>query len=94
MTKWEYDSCALLGTGDELDRYGQDGWELVTVLMEGKESYARAYFKRAIPDPMPVMVWTYSEKALEREGRKACITVIGILIIACLLTWGLFSLIH
>ncbi|HEY4024379.1 MAG TPA: DUF4177 domain-containing protein [Pseudonocardiaceae bacterium] len=49
MTKWEYATVPLLShaTKQILDNWGEDGWELVTVLPGPTGEQLVAYFKRA-----------------------------------------------
>ena len=52
--KWKY-RVALVADGkeltDELNRFGEDGWSLVTLIpMEDGYNRARAVFKRSEPD--------------------------------------------
>jgi len=48
MTKWEYATVPLLihATKQILDTWGEDGWELVTVLSGPSNEQLVAYFKR------------------------------------------------
>ena len=48
MTKWEYASVPLLihATKQILDQWGEDGWELVTVLPNPSGEQHVAYLKR------------------------------------------------
>ncbi len=48
MTKWEYATVPLLihATKQILDQWGEDGWELVTVLPGPTGDQMVAYFKR------------------------------------------------
>jgi hypothetical protein len=48
MTKWEYVTVPLLihATKAILDQWGEDGWELVTVLPSPSGEQMVAYFKR------------------------------------------------
>lgn len=48
MTKWEYATVPLLihATKAILDQWGEDGWELVTVLPAPSGEQLVAYFKR------------------------------------------------
>ena len=48
MTKWEYQSVALLShaTKQILDGWGEDGWELVSVLPGPTGEQHVAYLKR------------------------------------------------
>jgi hypothetical protein len=48
MTKWEYATIPLLvhATKQILDQWGEDGWELVTVLPGPTGEQLVAYFKR------------------------------------------------
>ncbi|GAA2126126.1 hypothetical protein GCM10009727_15070 [Actinomadura napierensis] len=50
MKKWEYATVPLLvhATKQILDNWGQDGWELVTVLPGPNPENLVAYFKREI----------------------------------------------
>ncbi|MCG7322167.1 MULTISPECIES: DUF4177 domain-containing protein [Arsenicicoccus] len=47
MTTWEYATVPLIvhATKQILDQWGQDGWELVTVLQSGEGNLV-AYLKR------------------------------------------------
>ncbi|HEY3752453.1 MAG TPA: hypothetical protein VGL80_24990 [Pseudonocardiaceae bacterium] len=49
MTKWEYATVPLLihATKAILDQWGEDGWELVTVLPAPSGEQLVAYFKRS-----------------------------------------------
>jgi hypothetical protein len=48
MTKWEYLTAPLLvhNTKAILDTFGEDGWELVTVIPGMNSENLVAYFKR------------------------------------------------
>jgi hypothetical protein len=48
MTKWEYATIPLLihATKQILDQWGEDGWELVTVLAGPSGDQLVAYLKR------------------------------------------------
>ena len=48
MTKWEYATVPLLvhATKQILDTWGEDGWELVTVIPGQSAEQLVAYFKR------------------------------------------------
>jgi hypothetical protein len=48
MTKWEYATVPLLihATKAILDQWGEDGWELVTVLPGASGDQLVAYLKR------------------------------------------------
>jgi hypothetical protein len=48
MQKWEYMTAPLLvhATKQILDNFGQDGWELVTVIPGPNPEQLVAYFKR------------------------------------------------
>ncbi|GAB3996918.1 DUF4177 domain-containing protein [Glycomyces albus] len=48
MEKWEYFTAPLLihNTKQILDTFGEDGWELVTVLPGQNSEQLVAYFKR------------------------------------------------
>lgn len=48
MTKWEYATVPLLihATKQILDQWGEDGWELVTVLPNPSGEQHVAYLKR------------------------------------------------
>jgi hypothetical protein len=48
MTKWEYATIPLLihATKQILDQWGDDGWELVTVLSGASPDQLVAYLKR------------------------------------------------
>jgi hypothetical protein len=48
MDKWEYATAPLLihNTKQILDTWGEDGWELVTVLPGQNSEQLVAYFKR------------------------------------------------
>jgi hypothetical protein len=48
MTKWEYATIPLLihATKQILDQWGEDGWELVTVLSGPTGDQLVAYLKR------------------------------------------------
>ncbi|GAA4239386.1 hypothetical protein GCM10022254_59280 [Actinomadura meridiana] len=50
MKKWEYATVPLLvhATKQILDNWGQDGWELVTVLPGPNPENLVAYFKREV----------------------------------------------
>ncbi|MEP6695829.1 MAG: hypothetical protein ABJA34_03005 [Pseudonocardiales bacterium] len=50
MQKWEYVTVPLLvhATKQILDNWGQDGWELVTVLPGPSGEQLVAYFKRPV----------------------------------------------
>ena len=50
MTKWEYATVPVLihATKMILDNWGQDGWELVTVLPGPDSQNLVAYFKRPL----------------------------------------------
>ncbi|MFC4337191.1 hypothetical protein [Salininema proteolyticum] len=52
MTKWEYATAPLLihNTKMILDTWGEDGWELVTVLPGQNQDQLVAYFKREKQD--------------------------------------------
>lgn len=49
MQTWEYMTAPLLihATKQILDNFGQDGWELVTVIPGPNPEQLVAYFKRA-----------------------------------------------
>ena len=51
MTKWEYATVPLLihATKQILDQWGEDGWELVTVLPGPTGEQMVAYLKRPKP---------------------------------------------
>ena len=51
MTKWEYQVAPVLNhvAGQILNNFGQDGWELVT-LIPGAQGNDIAYFKRPVQD--------------------------------------------
>ncbi len=50
MAKWEYATVPLIvhATKQILDNWGQDGWELVTVLPGPNPENLVAYFKREV----------------------------------------------
>ena len=53
MRKWEYVTVPLLvhATKQILDNWGQDGWELVTVVPGPNQEQLVAYMKRPIGEP-------------------------------------------
>lgn len=48
MSKWEYTITPLMlhQEGPILNNWGEDGWELVTVISPGEGKLPMAYFKR------------------------------------------------
>ena len=52
MRKWEYMTAPLLvhATKQILDNFGEDGWELVTVIQGPNSESLVAYFKRPVDD--------------------------------------------
>ena len=52
MTKWEYATVPLLthATKQILDTWGEDGWELVTVMPGPNPENVVAYMKRPVND--------------------------------------------
>jgi hypothetical protein len=51
MQKWEYSTVPLLthATKQILDNWGQDGWELVSVIPGPNPEQLVAYLKRPLP---------------------------------------------
>lgn len=53
MRRWEYATIPLLvhATKQILDTWGEDGWELVTVVPGPNPDSLVGYLKRPLPDP-------------------------------------------
>ncbi|GGR60340.1 hypothetical protein J2S40_004401 [Nocardioides luteus] len=51
MTKWEYQVAPILNhaAAQILNNFGEDGWELVSILDNGTGNYV-GFFKRAVSE--------------------------------------------
>lgn len=79
MTKWEYRIVTLnpssydLSSEEKLNIFGEDGWELVTVVVS--DHIWTCFFKRPLnptPDKVPNLIHTGAEEYPVEDGNDGC----------------------